>query len=534
MIYQLKITLKGSKPPIWRRVQVHSDITFAKLHEIIQACFEWDDYHLHEFRIKSKAYLNHPVVTIGPAYYGYEHEFVDNDFDEAEEILEDHFIGEKSRCHYTYDFGDDWQHEILLEKILPEEEGVHYPRCLKVRRQAPKEDSRWEWENRETAEEVDEKELLDIINERLLDIDEYDERFDPTELETMELNIDRKKWGRLFELISEYQNLEPWIYLADDQLIALKLADVEDWFYCSVLGFSDIQYGLSVFIGNDGLKSLREIFGEPIEYNEYHEFELLTIQRSLHLSFGSRKDLENKDLAIIQSLGLEIHGKHGWPLLRSLKPGYHPWFLNDDEVTLFIQILEGLIPILQKIENKYIPEFSETGQMFALIGEKKEGQVVWQEKTIKPKLEKPNKVDLYLSEFQIALLKKKYKQRIFSIDFVAFYAPLPIQDENDERPYFPTIALFLDHNERHIVHFELLQLEQREAKLQASFVDFIKKVGAVPNIVYFENEDILSIMKPLLETLGINYQFMEENPEITELKKMMVLEIRNKNDFFDE
>lgn len=67
MIYQLKITLKYIKPPIWRRVEVRDSMTFYDLHRIIQNSFDWEDYHLHSFDIKRSAgtSTNH-LITIGP------------------------------------------------------------------------------------------------------------------------------------------------------------------------------------------------------------------------------------------------------------------------------------------------------------------------------------------------------------------------------------------------------------------------------------------------------------------------------------
>ncbi|MFR5666179.1 MAG: plasmid pRiA4b ORF-3 family protein, partial [Enterocloster bolteae] len=55
--YQLKITIKGSKPPIWRRVVVPEQFTFCQLHQVIQEAFGWYDYHLHEFEFKKLGLL---------------------------------------------------------------------------------------------------------------------------------------------------------------------------------------------------------------------------------------------------------------------------------------------------------------------------------------------------------------------------------------------------------------------------------------------------------------------------------------------
>ncbi|MBM4275060.1 MAG: plasmid pRiA4b ORF-3 family protein [Deltaproteobacteria bacterium] len=131
-VYQIKVTLKGSRPPIWRRLQVPGDITLAKLHRILQVAMGWFDSHLHQFKI-------------GRAYYGIpDKELFSNFFsdtkDEKRFKLQQLPLREKSKFVYEYDFGDSWEHEILVEKILPREEGQHYPCCLKGKGACPPED----------------------------------------------------------------------------------------------------------------------------------------------------------------------------------------------------------------------------------------------------------------------------------------------------------------------------------------------------------------------------------------------------------
>jgi hypothetical protein len=138
-IYQLKITLRGSKPPIWRRVQVRSDINLATLHRIIQEAMGWTDSHLHQFRV-------------GETYYGVPDQ---DDFgfseteDEKTAKLNQLLSRPKAKFIYEYDFGDSWEHEVLLEKILPPDPAVHYPVCIAGKRACPPEDCGgvWGYEN---------------------------------------------------------------------------------------------------------------------------------------------------------------------------------------------------------------------------------------------------------------------------------------------------------------------------------------------------------------------------------------------------
>ena len=127
-IYQLKITLDGIRPPIWRRIQVKSDITLYHLHRIIQTIMDWDGYHLHQFRFGNIVYsVPHP-----DDFYDIE--------DERNVKLSQVITQEKARFVYQYDFGDSWEHRILVEKILPMEADKSYPICLKGKRACPPED----------------------------------------------------------------------------------------------------------------------------------------------------------------------------------------------------------------------------------------------------------------------------------------------------------------------------------------------------------------------------------------------------------
>ena len=130
-IYQLKITLLDSRPPIWRRFQVPSDMNLAKLHQVIQYVMGWDDSHMHQFKV-------------GKTYYGttYPDDFdgMPETKDESKARLQELVSRPKAKFVYEYDFGDSWEHEVVLEKILPPESGVHYPLCTEGKRACPPED----------------------------------------------------------------------------------------------------------------------------------------------------------------------------------------------------------------------------------------------------------------------------------------------------------------------------------------------------------------------------------------------------------
>jgi hypothetical protein len=132
-VYQLKVTLKGSKPPIWRRIQVQGGVTLGKLHTILQVVMGWTDSHLHQFIVDGLCYgVPHPD-------WGME---VKN---ENRVRLNQIVSGANHRFVYEYDFGDSWEHQIVVEKVLPRAEGVRYPVCLTGKRACPPEDVGGVW-----------------------------------------------------------------------------------------------------------------------------------------------------------------------------------------------------------------------------------------------------------------------------------------------------------------------------------------------------------------------------------------------------
>jgi len=135
-VYQLKITLLGSQPPIWRRFRVASDMNLAKLHQVIQCVMGWDNSHMHQFKA-------------GKIYYGmtYPDDFdgMPETRDERKTRLQEVVSRPKGKFVYEYDFGDSWEHEVVLEKILPPESGTTYPVCVEGKRACPLEDCGGIW-----------------------------------------------------------------------------------------------------------------------------------------------------------------------------------------------------------------------------------------------------------------------------------------------------------------------------------------------------------------------------------------------------
>src|SRR6185312_8676331 len=106
-IYQIKVTLIGSDPPIWRRLLVPADLTLEQLHRVLQAAMGWQDCHLHEFLIgKQRFGIRDPMERA----FGGSHTA-----SERRARLFDVLGRARAKAKYTYDFGDGWEHAVVVE-----------------------------------------------------------------------------------------------------------------------------------------------------------------------------------------------------------------------------------------------------------------------------------------------------------------------------------------------------------------------------------------------------------------------------------
>lgn len=118
-VFELRVTLKGVTPQIWRRLQVRGDTRLNRLHEILQIAMGWTEDHLHEFEVSDQTY--------GPVPEPADSETV---ADERTVRLADVVHRTPARFAYLYNFSADWWHEIEVERLVSPKPGEHYPACL--------------------------------------------------------------------------------------------------------------------------------------------------------------------------------------------------------------------------------------------------------------------------------------------------------------------------------------------------------------------------------------------------------------------
>jgi Plasmid pRiA4b ORF-3-like protein len=126
-VFQLRVTLDGVDPPVWRRLLVPAAVRVAKLHIIFQLAMGWTDSHLHSF-------------TIGGERYGMHFDDYPEDEINENEVTVLRAIADHQRFTYEYDFGDSWDHVVVVEDFVRTPRGLKHAVCLDGQNACPPED----------------------------------------------------------------------------------------------------------------------------------------------------------------------------------------------------------------------------------------------------------------------------------------------------------------------------------------------------------------------------------------------------------
>ena len=166
---RVKASLRQIRPPIWRRLVLPGELTLAELHELLQTAFGWYDGHLHHFRDAEERYFGDP-------------ETLDRDMEDERDVrVADVLFRKGQRLLYEYDFGDGWEHELVVEELL--DVGEPAPRCLAGRRAGPPEDCGGPWGYADLVAALE-----DPRHERHGELNEWYPHFAPNEFDVAELD----------------------------------------------------------------------------------------------------------------------------------------------------------------------------------------------------------------------------------------------------------------------------------------------------------------------------------------------------------
>ncbi|MGY0692102.1 plasmid pRiA4b ORF-3 family protein [Virgibacillus sp. FSP13] len=514
MILELKVTLRDVGMPVWRKLQVDSRITFEELHNVLQLAFDWTDTHLHSYFVKKTNGVKTDEIEITQdTEIDLDTPIMQETYQENEEALSDWFKKVNDKVMYIYDFGDDWQHEILLMKKITAEKDTIYPRCVGARNVAPPEDSRMEVIMEEIDLNVtDSKQLVKQINEDL-----------HTELagKHMENLADGKDpefdlWEDLFLNAKEFHKMKPWNYMDDSQIFAVVDPISKERLFCSVLGSGGETFGLAVYVGKSGYNAFLDIMDGAID-----DFDVVLNQRSLLVTFEDREELEKEDYQLIKTYNVPFRGRKTWPEFRSFKPGFVPWFIDDEEARMMNIVLEEAIEVCNEIKaGLEIPNLYEDEQVFAKVPQKADDSYVFESQILSLEGygadEESSETPLSVSEFDLKRVQKFNKVIPITVEFSMQHLSMPVQDEESGRGVFPLFVVAADHDQGLVFYQNLLTNSSDIGAQQRELINMLSVVEGIPENILMDRKTAITML-PLIEKAQLPVEVTVQLPVVEEV-----------------
>lgn len=336
--------------------------------------------------------------------------------------------------------------------------------------------------------------------------------------------IDLPRLQRLYTAADKFKKMAPWQWMYDSDLFGVQNPADGIVGYCSVMGAAGEHFALGVYVGTAGLASYYAALIQA-ERGNMGDIETGLTQYCLMASFEDREQLRPEDRAVIKKLGLKFRGAHSWPLFRSYRPGYFPWFITRDEADFLTVALEQAVEVCSRVkedENILLPMGEETEAYLVRkpVKTKSGNRVIWQDDvafpvddaTVKPAPVPP------VNQIRVKNILKNAARVANILEFDSFLIPNPIQENKSQRPYLLAMQLWAEQENGMILNQDVTPSTERYHNIHAQFYKLLENTKILPAEIWVEKEAVARILAPVCEALQIQLELTEELPAIREAK----------------
>ena len=336
-----------------------------------------------------------------------------------------------------------------------------------------------------------------------------------------EHGVTLREWAPLYEAALEFKELACWEWMSDGDLFGVENPETGEIGYCCVLGGLGEVFALNVYLGSEGLASywrLHNVSERAIaEGTVADSGALLGSQFCLMASFEDRSDLHRNDLAVIRKLGLKFRGGKQWPMFRSYRPGFVPWFLTAPEARFLPIALCQAAQVTARLRDG--PDSLEPPDGDAelyLVRVFEEG--TWTDRWRRPPSYEVRQPVALPDEMRLARIQRSNFPRKATWHAACVFLPMVI--EEGERPYYPFGFPVLS-DEGMALGMELIKPGEVENALPDKFLGLVEKLKCVPKLVLAGGEDTFRLLEPIAGKLGFRIQKAERLPAIEAFLKTM-------------
>lgn len=324
-----------------------------------------------------------------------------------------------------------------------------------------------------------------------------------------------EEWRALYDQALRFREIEPWGWMEDSDLFGVQDLESGRIGYCCVMGAAGEHYALAVYRGSEGLEGYREMArrgptGDPLE--------ILMLQDCLMASFEDRDQITKADHEIIRQLGHRFRGRGVWPLFRSYRPGYEPWYLTGGEARFLTVALDQAIDVALRFrEDETLLSPERRGQYLVRVPEEdgRRWRDTWQTPE-RPRREEVVPPPVDESRLQAIRARAKRVRAVWEVDF--FWVPGRIRGTDGQPDWYPQAFLCVDQQVGVPLGMELLPPDEVVPRFAASFLQVVEHQEMVPVEVHVRRREAQALLAPVAAPLGIRLKVVTRLRALDELR----------------
>ena len=328
-------------------------------------------------------------------------------------------------------------------------------------------------------------------------------------------------WRQLYDAAGRLKDLAPWQWMTEADVFGVQHPETGDLGFVSIMGMLGEHYAVTVYLGAEGLEQFWALqqagpSGDPERVLEIPQ---------LQASFENRDMLRKQDHALIKQLGLKFRGRQAWPLFRSFRPGFVPWFLEPDEVQFLSLILEQAseVTVRQQDHAALLPPPDEGRYLIRVLGQAGE-RLVWEDSIQQIAAPEPKPIAISVDIEMLSALKRLPPQRR-TLEVDLFMAPSGVQ-EKGARPFYPYILLIVEARSGYILATDMLSpepsLEMMWGEVPQRVLSHLAQAEWVPKTIQVRSPLLVGLLSPIAEELDIQLKPSRTLPGLDAVREFLL------------
>jgi hypothetical protein len=308
-----------------------------------------------------------------------------------------------------------------------------------------------------------------------------------------------EQWRKLYEAAVGVKELAPWEWMTETDVFGVQDPETEEIGFVSVMGMLGEHFGVSLYPNS---RALYDFWALEETGPEINPDALLEIPQ-LQVSFEDRDQLENRDRKVSKELGFKFRGRKEWPMFRSYRPGFFPWFLEAEEARSLAEALDQLLEVAPRFREDRSLLTPDDESYLVRVAHQKGGARVWEDTVMEVPPPEPVSIQIEMDPAALESLES-LPQSGHEFEMDLFMFPTPIQGERGARPVFPYMLLTVDAGSGMVLGTELLEpvpsLEAMWGSVPLAVARQLAGSGLRPEQVTVGSELLFGLLQPLAES----------------------------------